>query len=198
VREKKPDLVVMGGTTGGDSVYKKALAGTTLQKVAKAAPCPVLAVAREAASFWGGFSSIVFGADFSKASDAAFDFSLKMAREAQCELHLFHAVDVGATLMGKIMDQDTIEGQIRESLNRIRGRYVAKMGDFKNYTMEVWEGIPSIEIVKFARERNADLIVMAHHARQADLEDSPMGSTMEQVIMRAGCPVISVNRLPKA
>jgi nucleotide-binding universal stress UspA family protein len=195
-REWGPDLIVMGGSTGDnqESVYKKSMVGSTLQRVAKAAPCPVLVVNRPAASFWGGMSNIVFGTDFSKASDAAFRFAVKLAKALSCELHIFHALDIGSMTMGRVMTQDEIESQIRESLRRIRGRYLPDMDGIKEYSFEVWEGIPYIEVVKYAREKHADLIVMAHHTQKTSGEDTRLGSNIEQVIVRAGCPVISINR----
>jgi nucleotide-binding universal stress UspA family protein len=195
-RKHQPDLIVMGGSTGAEdsSALKKSMAGSSLQMVAKSAPCPVLVVARPAASFWGGISSIVFGTDFSKASDAAFTFALKTAKSLDCELNLFHAVDISGVHAGKVLAQDDIEIKLREARNRIRGRYAKQLGDFKRYSMEVWEGLPYVEIVKFAREKQADLIVMAHHTRETSADAVRLGSNMEQVIMRATCPVVSVNR----
>ena len=191
------DLIVLGGTTGDpeESVYKKGMVGSTLQRVAKAAACPILVVNRPAASFWGGMSNIVFGTDFSKASDAAFDFTCKLAEALDCEMHIFHALDISTMHMGRMLTQDEIEGRIRESLRHIRGRYVAKIkDDIKDYGFDVWEGVPYVEIVKYAREKHADLIVMAHHTSRTSEEDNRLGSNIEQVIVRAGCPVISVNK----
>ena len=195
-REWGPDLIVMGGSTGDneESVYKKSIVGSTLQRVAKVAPCPVLVVNRPAASFWGGMSNIVFGTDFSKASDAAFKFAVKLAKALSCELHIFHALDIGSMTMGRVLTQDEIESQIRESLRRIRGRYLPDMNGIQDYSFEVWEGIPYVEVVKYAREKHADLIIMAHHTQKASREDTRLGSNIEQVIVRAGCPVISINR----
>ena len=96
--------------------------------------------------------------------------------------------------MGRILSQDEIELKIRESLRRIRGRYLPDMKDIPEYNFEVWEGVPYIEIVKYAREQGADLIVMAHHTQKTSQEDTRLGSNIEQVIVRAGCPVISSNR----
>ncbi len=195
-RALKPDLVIMGGSTEeeGVSVYKKSMVGSTLQRVAKSIKCPVLIVNRAAASFWGGMSNVVFGTDFSKASDAAFRFALKIAKALDCELHVFHALDISDVHLGKLMTQDEIETQIRESLQRIRGKYIKKLQKDQEYSFDVWEGIPYIEIVKYAREKFADLIVMAHHTRKMNAEDKRLGSNIEQVIVRAGCPVISINK----
>jgi hypothetical protein len=35
---------------------------------------------------------------------------------------------------------------------------------------------------------------MAHHTRRTGEVDDRLGSNVEQVIVRAGCPVISVNK----
>ena len=192
----KPDLILLGGSTGDEdeTVYKKSSAGSTLQKVAKAANCPVLVVNRPAASFWGGLSNIVFGTDFSKTSDKAFDFAIKVAKALDCELSVFHALDITPLHTGKILSQDEIEQQIRESLRKIRARYESRLKGLKAYSMDVWEGIPFIEIVKYARDKHADLLVMAHHSKRVPSGDTRLGGNVEQVIVRAGCPVISINK----
>jgi len=196
IRKAKPDLLIMGGSTGDEeeSVHKKNAAGSTLQKVAKSASCPMLIVNRPAASFWGGLSKVVFGTDFSKASDAAFNFALKIMDAFNCELHIFHALDISSMHLGRMLTQDEIETKIRESLRQIRGRYTNKIKDISKCSFDVWEGIPYVEIVKYAREKYADLIIMAHHTRKMDHEDTRLGSNIEQVIVRAGCPVISINK----
>ena len=94
-----------------------------------------------------------------------------------------------------MLTQDQIESRIREALRMIRGRYVARVKDrIKKLHFDVWEGIPYVEIVKYAREAHADLIVMAHHSQKSSDDDVRLGSNIEQVIMRAGCPVISINK----
>jgi nucleotide-binding universal stress UspA family protein len=51
--------------------------------------------------------------------------------------------------------------------------------------------------VKYAREKQADLIIMAHHSKEVGDEESAFGHTLEQVLLRATCPVASVNRPDK-
>lgn len=200
VRKKNIDLIVMGSSTreedAEDYAYRN-MAGSTLQAVTKAARCPVLVIGRPAASFWGGFSNIVFGTDFSKASESAFLFAYKIAKTFGCTLHLFHAFDISAVHAGKIMEQNEIEDKIREARDKMRRWYVPRMKGFDDYEIEIWEGIPYVEIVKYARERYADLIVMAHHTKEPTPEKAMLGSTVEQVVLRATCPVASVNRPDK-
>lgn len=190
-RAEDADLIVMGASSGDSSAYRKGYPGSTLQKVAKAARCPVMTVHRQTASYWGGFSNIVFATDFSKQADSAFKFALSTAQELDCDLTVLHALDIS----GKVLDQNAIEDELIAARERIRATY--DFGDFKNYDIEVWEGVPYVEVVKMARERSADLIVMAHHTRELDPEQARIGSTMEQVILRAGCPVVSVSKPDK-
>ena len=190
-RENDVDLIVMGASSGDSSVYRKGYPGSTLQRVAKAARCPVMTVHRETASYWGGFGNIVFATDFSKQAAHAFKFALASARELGCDLTVLHALDIS----GKVLDQNEIEDKLIAARARIRETY--DMGDFKDFDIEVWEGVPYVEIVKMARERSADLIVMAHHSHELDPEKARIGSTMEQVILRAGCPVVSVSKPDK-
>ncbi len=193
-RAEDVDLIIMGASTGDrKSAYYKGYPGSTLQRVAKAAKCPVMTVHRESASYKGGFGSVLFGTDFSKQADSAFKYALGVAREFGCDLTLFHALDIS----GKVLTQNEIEDQLIVARKRIRDAYVSQIGDFKNYDIEVWEGTPYVEIVKLARERMADIIVMAHHTRELDPEKARLGSTMEQVILRANCPVVSVNKPDK-
>lgn len=196
LRKNPVDLAMLGGPTGGedDSVYKKIVAGSTIHRVAKHAPCPILFVARQAASFWGGISNIVFVTDFSRASDAAFKYAAGMAESVSGEFHLFHVVDISGMQGGMVMEQELIEARLREARSQIRRHYVKRLGAFRDYSVDVWEGLPYVEIVKFAREKQADLIVMAHSTREKDPESVRLDSNMEQVIMRANCPVLSVNR----
>ncbi len=202
-RSLDADMIVMGarGQAGETGFYKRGVIGATHKKVAKSARCPVLTVGRPAASFWGGFSNIVFATDFSKASESAFQFAVTVAKAVDGELHMFHCVDLDRFQSAIALTQEGIETKLAEAKRRLHHDFAAKLGDFKRHTSEVWEGTPYVEIVKFARERQADLIVMAHHAREVDTDERPFGSALEQVIVRASCPVVSVNRpdkLPQA
>jgi nucleotide-binding universal stress UspA family protein len=52
-------------------------------------------------------------------------------------------------------------------------------------------GVPAEDIVRFAAEIQADLIVLATHGRTG-LEHVLMGSVAEQVVRTAPCPVLTV------
>lgn len=199
-RKDDTDLIVMGAHTRQEeegATRFRNVVGSTMQKVAKNARCPVLIVSRPCTTCLWYFSNIVFGTDFSKASLSAFMFAYHLAKEIGSRLHIFHALDLSAMHAGKVSAQAEIERQIESAKKRIQDTYISRMTDYDNYDIEIWEGIPYVEILKFSREKNADLIVMAHHAREIDPEQAVLGGTVEQVVLRASCPVASVNRPDK-
>jgi nucleotide-binding universal stress UspA family protein len=199
-RKENIDLIVMGAHTRQEDVgatrYRNAV-GSTMQKVAKAARCPVVIISRPCTTCWRLFSNIVLGVDFTKASDSAFLFAYKLANEVGAQLHLFHAWDINNGHAGNAKSQEEIEKGITEAREQIEQRYVSKMKGFDRYDIEVREGIPYVEILKFSREKQGDLIVMAHHTKEIDPEEAVLGSTVEQVVLRASCPVASVNHPDK-
>lgn len=196
-RKDGTDLIVMGAHTREEDVgatrYRSVI-GSTMQRVARGAKCPVLIVSRPCTTCFWYFSNVVFCTDFSKAADSAFKFAFKVANYIGCKIYLFHCLDMSGIAGGKVFEQKEIEEKIAAAKERIKKRYVAEMGDFDNYEIEVLEGIPYIEIVKYSRKVNGDLIIMAHHTKEIDQEQALLGSTVEQVVLRASCPVASVNR----
>jgi nucleotide-binding universal stress UspA family protein len=199
-RKKDVDLIIMGSHTRQEDIgatrYRNVV-GSTMQKVAKSARCPVVIISRPCTTCWKLFSNIVFGTDFSKASDSAFMFASKLAREVGARLHMFHACDITAASSGRVLGQEEIEQLIEGARKKMEKRYAAKLNGYDNYGIEVREGVPYIEILKFAREKMGDLIVMAHHTREIDPEEAVLGSTVEQVVLRSACPVASVNHPDK-
>ena len=69
------------------------------------------------------------------------------------------------------------------------------MRGFGNIEHVVTKGIPYEEITRFAETNKVDLIVLATHGRTG-LDRLLFGSTAEQVVRYAPCPVLSV-RLPE-
>jgi nucleotide-binding universal stress UspA family protein len=196
-RKESIDLIIMGAHSRKDetgSARFRGIVGTTMQQVAQRARCPVLIVSRPCETCFWYFNKIVFGTDFSKASMAAFQFAYKMAKFIGCKLYLFHALDMGTSQAGIPPGQKTIEEKIKAARARIETEYVSRMKDFDNYEITIWEGIPYVELLKFAREASGDLIVMAHHTRDIDPNEALLGTTVEQVVLRSACPVASVNR----
>ena len=199
-RQHNADLIVMGAHSRqeetGAARYRGAV-GTNMQHVARGARCPVLIVSRPCTTCLWYFSNIVFGTDFSKASFSAFLFASKLAKEIGSKLYIFHALDMGAVLAGKVLSQEDVEARIQEARKKIEKIYLPHLRDYDNFQIDIWEGIPYVEILKYSRAKNADLIVMAHHTKEVEPDQAILGGTVEQVVLRASCPVASVNHPDK-
>jgi nucleotide-binding universal stress UspA family protein len=196
-RKEDVDLVVMGANTRDDdpeSARARSIVGRTMEKVARLAKSPVLIVNRPCTTCWNLFSNIVYCTDFSKAADQAFKFANSTAQTIGAKLYIFHAFDITSAKLGVFPGQADIERHIERAHEKIKERYISQMGDYDNYDVEIWEGTPYVEILKFAREKKADLIIMAHHTKDVEPEEASIGSTVEQVVIRSACPVASVAR----
>lgn len=199
-RDQEVNLIVMGAHTRQEDVGAtryRGIVGSTMRKVAQRARCPVLIISRPCTTCFKLFSHIVFATDFSKAADSAFLFALEAANDVGARLYLFHSVDITPAQAGKPEAQAHIEKRVAEAKEKMLQKYVSNMAGFDNYEIVIWEGVPYVEILKYARDKQADLIVMAHHTRDVDPETAELGSVVEQVVLRSACPVASVNRPDK-
>jgi CheY-like chemotaxis protein/nucleotide-binding universal stress UspA family protein len=142
------------------------------------------------------FSNIVLATDFSDRDQYAFDFAFRMACQYHAKLHIFHVVPVIHDENVLIIDQSDIETSIHNAQKKMSDKYGSKLEGAVEYSFESWEGRPYVEILKFARWRNADLIIMAHHSKEIDPEKALLGSNVVRVALSAACPTISINRLP--
>ena len=199
-RSEDVDMIIMGAHTRDEDIgatrYRNVV-GSTMQRVAKSARCPVVIISRPCTTCWKLFSNIVVGTDFSKAATSAFLWAARLAKEVNARLHLFHAVDIDSFEPGKVRGQTEIEERIEAARQKIDTKYLSQLESFDNVEVGIREGTPYVEILKFAREKQADLIVMAHHTREVDPELALLGSTVEQVVLRSSCPVASVNHPDK-
>jgi nucleotide-binding universal stress UspA family protein len=194
-RKEEVDMIVMGANTrpGDTSERHRSIMGNTMLTVAKRARCPVLIINRPCNTCWNLFSNIIFCTDFSKAADSAFQFALKAAKDIGCPLYIFHAVNLQSDELGSKTTQEAIEAEIVRARKRIDEKYIPQMGDFKTYEVECREGVPHVEILKYAREKEGDLIAMAHHSKEIPLDEAEIGTTLEEVVLRSACPVASIN-----
>jgi CheY-like chemotaxis protein/nucleotide-binding universal stress UspA family protein len=142
------------------------------------------------------FSNIVLATDFSERGHRAFDFAVRITRQYQAKLHIFHVVPVIHDEKVLILDQANIEKRIHDAQEKMKNKYGSELEGVVEYSFESWEGRPYVEILKFARWRNADLIIMAHHSKEIDPEKALLGSNVVRVALSAACPTISINRLP--
>lgn len=138
------------------------------------------------------FASIVLATDFSEPAYCAFDYAMKLAQYYEAKLHIFHALPLSDD--EEIPSQSVIEGNIEEAIERMKKKYGTDLKDIVEYSLESWEGTPHVEILKYARWKHADLIIMAHHSKGKDPEKAVLGSNVIKVASGSRCPILSINR----
>jgi nucleotide-binding universal stress UspA family protein len=138
---------------------------------------------------------IVFPTDFSDVSIEALPWVLDMAEMLDAAIHCVHVVEdpqVFATLDMGAMPFPT-GTDLEESSEKMMGGFLAEhLGGAKTQcTGEVLRGRAANEIVSYADSSNAVAIVMATHG-YSGIKHVMLGSTTEEVVRHAQCPVLSV------
>lgn len=194
-RKENVDTIIMGSHTcieDTQALHYRNVVGNTMQMVAKHARCPVFIISRPCNIRLWELKTIVFATDFSKASLFAFQFAATMARQIHSKLLIFHSVDITPHQFGRLEDQLVIEKKLDAAKTRIKHSYLKDIKDL-DHEIHVWEGIPHVELLKFSREKQSDLIIVAHHNSDLPDEEGMLGSMVEEVVVRSRCPVVSVN-----
>lgn len=129
---------------------------------------------------------IVAATDFSKRSEIALRRAAILSKDWSAELFLLHVVDDD-------LPQELVEQKLRHSEIILEDDAARIAGDAgRKPKWRVLCGDPWEEIVKFAQERNADLIVMGSHRKRL-VRDVFIGTTIERVIRSGHYPVLMVN-----
>lgn len=140
---------------------------------------------------------IICPVDFSEPSERALAQAVSLAKLNEAELTILTVVQpMPATIGGEgtLLSElrplpDLMADTAQEYLAKMRERYC---GDILERTdLQVAVGIPFVEIVRAAREAEADLIVMGSHGRTG-LEHLLIGSVAERVVRKAPCSVLVV------
>src|SRR5947209_4647491 len=139
---------------------------------------------------------ILVPTDFSRYSHSALTYATAFAEKFGAELYLLHVVQNLALYVPDALALATPVGppleQFTSAAHAALARLVAdnKLERFTVHT-DVREGTTFYEIVRFAQERDVDLIVMGTHGHSG-LAHVLLGSVTEKVVRKAPCPVLTV------
>lgn len=193
--ERLADVIVLA--SHGLGGVRHAVFGSTAERVARRAPCPVLtvrerAVRNEPAAAVFDLKRILVATDLSDESKKAFPYAAALARKFEASLILLYVVPaaVPAELahLGIVLEEERLLEEARERLPRFRQ---AELDPHLCVDLAVLIGGPAREICDTAGKRGADLIVMATHGNTG-LKHFMLGSVTENVIRHAPCPVLVV------
>jgi nucleotide-binding universal stress UspA family protein len=192
------DLIVLG--THGHSGFDRWVLGSVTEKILRKASCPVLTVpppvTEPPTDMLRVFKRILCPVDFSKPSLKALEYALALAKEADAELWLMHVIEGVADL--KHWEQLT-NASIIEYLRLSEQNALTRLREAVPKDAHTWctprellvTGKPYEEILRFAREQDAHLIVMGVHGRNP-IDLLFFGSTTQQVVRASTCPVLTL------
>ena len=141
--------------------------------------------------------SILLPTDFSECANYALSYAASFARQAGASILCVHVIEpvvptVGYTGMAEPLPIADISDQLEDSAERELPK-IAECEECEGLEVEevIAHGDAASEIVRVARERSVDLIVISSHGRTG-LGRLLFGSTTESVVRHAPCPVLVV------
>jgi len=135
--------------------------------------------------------------DFSEHSSRALGDAADLARQFGAKLFLLHVVPDES--LEKLSDAHVprypVDRVCEDLSQEVREQFVSHVTPETRKILEteilVLPGVPFLEILRVARVKAVDLIVMATHGRTG-LSHALMGSVTEKVVRKAPCPVLSI------
>lgn len=136
------------------------------------------------------YTTILHPTDGSAGARRAADHAIELASDHDATLHVLSVVDrrrwEEPALSSVELAVDAAEDDAHERLEALADRARAAGVDAET---RVSHGVPAEEIVDYAREVDADAIVLGARGES----DAPgLGSTARRVASRADCPVVTV------
>lgn len=143
--------------------------------------------------------SILLPTDFSECANYALSYAASLARQAGASIICVHVIEpvvptVGYTGLTEPMPMADLSEQLEESAERELPK-IGACDECNGLDVEevIAHGDAASEIVRVAKERKVDLIVIASHGRTG-LGRILFGSTAESVVRHAPCPVLVVKQ----
>jgi nucleotide-binding universal stress UspA family protein len=197
--EHAVDLVVMG--THGRRGMDRLLSGSVSEEVVRRAPCPVFTVLAREGDQKGGpqIDRVLAPVDLSEQSELVLRHAAALSESYAAPLDLLHVVEEAAYPNVYGLDPLTpslpnVQDRAREALETLAAELDLRTDPVN---VHVLAGNAARDIVEFADDNAADLIVMATHGRTG-LDRFLIGSVAEKVVRRAPCPVFTLKSFGKS
>jgi nucleotide-binding universal stress UspA family protein len=177
------DLLVVG--TQGHGRLQRLLLGSVAEKLSRQAPCPVLVVPEASMNRKSGVSTILCPTNFSERSAAALKQAWQLAKTLSAQIILLHVMAPALSRADRISERTIVE----EPLSRLSS-FLSAGDRSRAAELAVEFGSPADTIVRVARERDADLIVLSIQKGKPALAHLPPEITYT-VAADAPCPILT-------
>jgi len=153
------------------------------------------------------YKNVLFCTDFSEDANIAFFHALDLAKKHSAKLHIIHVPHSSYAYCRHIVDEHIPEGApggeafYNEEIEKaaeaaLKEEYEKKLGDFSNVVFVVKNGSPDMEIIRYAKKNDIDVIVMGTLGK-AEQDRMVHGSTVANVSKYAHCHVIAIRNPAK-
>lgn len=142
---------------------------------------------------------ILIPTDGSKGSANAIQIAVEMARKHDAELHIVYVVPKGELpkQVVEYLKEERVDGGLGKLSAKVIGEVVLepvlekiKSQGVKNAKWIVLRGDPAEEILKFAKNRKVDMIIMGKGGR-GSIKGLLLGSVSRKVCNLAECPCLT-------
>lgn len=182
------DLVVMG--SHGRRGLGRFVLGSVAEWTLRRSPAPVLTL-HDGSEFDPDVEEVVVPTDGSDTAERAADLAAAFAAATGARLHAVHVVDLGILWeeadVGRVVD--TLQDAGQRAVDRVADR--ATEAGVDRVETAVLQGTPHREVVDYAADHDADLVVIGTHGRSG-LERYLLGSVAERVVRLSDTPVLAV------
>jgi nucleotide-binding universal stress UspA family protein len=187
IKRHEIDLLVIG--THGAGALRKILIGSGAEEIFRKAQIPVLTVGpstHKEPFYEMEFKNILFATNFGRSAEREAEYAFSLAQEHRSRLMFLHAFPHPEAYSGDVLvlEKQRYKVELQELVPRATELH-CKL-DF-----EVAVGEPVEQILRAAKEMNADLIVMGAKAR-GSLAGNVPHTKAYRVVCGAQCPVLTV------
>ncbi len=139
--------------------------------------------------------NVLFPTDFSEGALGALPHAVDLAKNCGAKLYMLHVIYDIAIASGLYVPHVSVDEMYKElesgAAKELENFGLEERKGIKDMYYSVLRGVPYEEILKFAQEKNIDIIVLGTHGRKG-LDRFLFGSTAEKVVRYATCPVLTV------
>ncbi|KPK27784.1 MAG: hypothetical protein AMK69_09990 [Nitrospira bacterium SG8_3] len=153
------------------------------------------------------YKNILFCTDFSEDANIALLHALDMAKKHGARLHILHIPHSSYSYCRHIVDEHVPEGApggesfydqevVKRAEAALKKEYEKRLKDFENYLLVIRSGAPDVEIIRYAKKNDIDVIVMGALGK-SELDRLEHGSTVANVSRYAHCHVVAIRNPAK-
>lgn len=137
-------------------------------------------------------TNIIAPVDLEEHTERVVEYAAYMADKLSAKLTLLHVVELLRAIGDMVIGTATIEDYNEKRISHARESLGKLLKDYPNSSAEVVTGDIVDEIIHFAKDMEAELIIIGTHGSKG-IEKLLLGSVAERVVKNAHCPTLVMN-----